>query len=855
MTLRVAAKPRPRGLFTTRFTRALSIGTKLWFTTAILALPLLGLSVFYIKSLGDTLGFTADEQLGLLLSKPLQQISRKLGRHAELEAESFVHHTGNSAQMQQLFRNVDDELEEFTALEKRYGDSNTHTLLQALNDQWLALKAAKPATIEESLMRHSAALDALFAVKEAISADLKVGLDPEVASYNILDVALAKLPQAERYLSETRVHVAALNDDGEYDPAEGFRLTTLIAVVNERVAAARKQIKLAADAAKDRPEIARRLTEAGKTWGQGTDAWVDELTREMRTGHPRPATTQALFDSSASLTQSLDSMEGVLEKAADDALEIRHTHQLQNAAFALAGSAAAMAVATVLMLALAKRIAGAIRRLLTISGRIADGHYENAVDESGADEISRLFAGMSLMQRKLKTQIDAEREQLIAMGRIRAALDNVSGSVMMADASGTIIYLNTAMQTLLKSAEADIRRDLPQFTATGVAGSRLDVLHRDLAHSRHMIEELRGPHTFQFSLGGREFRLTLNPVLSSDGERLGAVVEWVDRTLEVSMEREVQEMVAGVLEGNLAHRIDLTGKDGFFAVLGRDVNQLVDNITEIVATVQKAAAEIHHGAKEISEGNSNLSNRTEQQASSLEKTAQSMEQMTTTVRQNADNASQASQLATAARDQAHNGGVVVGKAVAAMGEINIASRRIADIVSVIDELAFQTNLLALNAAVEAARAGEQGRGFAVVAAEVRNLASRSATSARQIKDLIQDSVQKVEDGSQLIALSGQSLGEIVAAVKKVNDVVSEIAMASREQSTGIEQVNRAVIEMDAMTQQNAALVEEATAASLSMTDHAQTLIQMMERYQTDTSTRGDSIDRPRAGGTQPSLAA
>ena len=157
-----------------------------------------------------------------------------------------------------------------------------------------------------------------------------MGLDPEVASYNILDVALAKLPQAERYLSETRVHVAALNDDGEYDPAEGFRLTTLIAVVgNERLAAARKQIKLAADAAQDRPEIARSLTEAGKTWGQGTEAWIDELTREMRTGHPRPATTQALFDSSASLTQSLDSMEGVLQQAADDALRIRHTHQLR----------------------------------------------------------------------------------------------------------------------------------------------------------------------------------------------------------------------------------------------------------------------------------------------------------------------------------------------------------------------------------------------------------------------------------------------------------------------------------------------------------------------------------------------
>ena len=833
--------------------RALSVGTKLWFTTGILALPLLGLSVFYIKSLSGTLGFTADEQRGLLLSKPLQQISRRLGRHAELEAESFVHHSGNSTEMQQLLQEIDDQIKDFAKLDTRYGDSNTHALLQTLDEKWAALKKAKPVIVEESLMRHSQVLDAVFAVKEAISADLKVGLDPEVASYNILDVALAKLPQAERYLSETRVHVAALNDDGEYDPAEGFRLTTLIAVVNERLASARKQIKLAAEAAQDRPEIARSLTEAAKTWGQGTEAWIDDLTREMRTGHPRAATTQALFDSSGSLTESLDSMEGVLEKAADQALTIRHTQQLRNAAFALVGSAVAMFLATLFMLVLAKRIAGAIRRLLVISERIADGHYENSIDESGSDEISRLFSGMSAMQGKLRAQISSERDQLIAMGRIRAALDNVSGSVMMADASGSIIYLNTAMQTLLSGAEADIRRDLPQFKAAKVEGSALDLIHTHLAGSQRLIQELRGPHTTQFSLGGRMFRLTFNPVQSNDGERLGAVVEWVDRTLEVSMEREVQEMVAGVLEGNLAHRIDLTGKNGFFAVLGRDINHLADNITEIVATVKKAADEIHHGAKEISEGNSNLSTRTEQQAGSLEKTAQSMEQMTATVRQNADNASQASQLATAARDQAHNGGVVVGKAVAAMEEINLASRRIADIVTVIDELAFQTNLLALNAAVEAARAGEQGRGFAVVAAEVRNLASRSATSAHQIKELIQDSVKKVEDGSQLITLSGQSLGEIVASVKKVNDVISEIAMASREQSSGIEQVNRAVMQMDAMTQQNAALVEEATAASISMTDHAQTLIQMMGRYKTGSLDHSGGRSRSPGGGS--SLAA
>src|ERR1700758_3726128 len=207
-----------------------------------------------------------------------------------------------------------------------------------------------------------------------------------------------------------------------------------------------------------------------------------------------------------------------------------------------------------------------------------------------------------------------------------------------------------------------------------------------------------------------------------------------------------------------------------------------------------------------------------------------MEEMTSTVKQNADNAGQANQLATAARDQAEEGGAAGGRAVSAMTEINESSKKIADIIGVIDEIAFQTNLLALNAAVEAARAGEQGRGFAVVATEVRSLAGRSATAAKEIKDLIQDSVRKVEDGSALVTQSGQTLDKIVASVKKVTGIVSEIAAASREQSSGIEQVNRAVMQMDELTQQNAALVEQATAASQAMAEQVRGLNQMLDRY-------------------------
>jgi methyl-accepting chemotaxis protein len=224
--------------------------------------------------------------------------------------------------------------------------------------------------------------------------------------------------------------------------------------------------------------------------------------------------------------------------------------------------------------------------------------------------------------------------------------------------------------------------------------------------------------------------------------------------------------------------------------------------------------------------------------------------MTSTVKQSADNAGHANKLAVAARDQAEKGGEVVAKAVKAMDEINVAAKKIADIIGVIDEIAFQTNLLALNAAVEAARAGEQGRGFAVVATEVRNLAGRSATAAKEIKTLIQDSVRKVDEGSNFVTQSGATLEQIVVAVKKVTDIVAEIAAASREQSAGIDQVNKAVMQLDELTQQNAALVEEATAASQTMAEQAKGLNDSMQRFHVKGSA-ASAAPAPRASDTPP----
>ncbi len=312
--------------------------------------------------------------------------------------------------------------------------------------------------------------------------------------------------------------------------------------------------------------------------------------------------------------------------------------------------------------------------------------------------------------------------------------------------------------------------------------------------------------------------------------------------------------------GNLAQG-DLTDQmtsacEGDLEQIKVSLNSAITNLTTTLTTVRTAAESVSTGAEQITKGNEDLSQRTSEQASSLEETSSAMEEMTSTVKQNADNAKQANQLAVTARDVAQKGGAVTTKAIDAMGEINKSSKKIADIITVIDEIAFQTNLLALNAAVEAARAGEHGRGFAVVAAEVRNLAQRSATAAKEIKGLINESVQRVTDGSDLVNQSGKTLEEIVSSVKRVTDIIAEITAASQEQASGIDQVNKAIMQMDETTQQNAALVEEATSASQSMKEQARELMSQVATFKM-TGNGQESHGRPSAASTahKPSLTS
>jgi len=331
---------------------------------------------------------------------------------------------------------------------------------------------------------------------------------------------------------------------------------------------------------------------------------------------------------------------------------------------------------------------------------------------------------------------------------------------------------------------------------------------------------------------------------------------WATRSITRPINQAMQ-VARRVADGDLSAQIEVNSRDetGQLMQALKDMN---DSLARIVGEVRGGSDAISTASNQIASGNLDLSSRTEQQAGALEETASSMEELTSTVKQNADNAQQANQLAASASEIALKGGAVVSEVVQTMGSINASSKKIADIIGVIDSIAFQTNILALNAAVEAARAGEQGRGFAVVAAEVRSLAQRSAAAAKEITALIDDSVERVGAGAKLVDQAGATMDEVVASVKRVTDIIGEITYASQEQSTGIEQVNQAIKQMDDVTQQNAALVEQAAAAAQSMQDQAATLAKVVSVFKLDdrhgSATTALSGVAPAAGANITPLA-
>ncbi|RKZ79888.1 MAG: hypothetical protein DRR19_24375, partial [Candidatus Parabeggiatoa sp. nov. 1] len=538
-------------------------------------------------------------------------------------------------------------------------------------------------------------------------------------------------------------------------------------------------------------------------------------------------------------------------------------------------------VALVLGVKISNTISIPIHIAAEIAITMAKGDFSKSIEEKyfkgRRDEIGYLFQALAQMNNDLKTLITTIAQKDEAL-HINQALDNANTSVLIADNTRKIIYMNQAAVRLFTEKQAAIRQYLLHFQADSLLNSSIDTFHPNPTHLHELLEQLTTTYSTTLEIGGLNIEMKVNPVMNAEGQRFGWVSEFYDRTAEIATEQEINAAVLAASHGDFNQRVNISDKTGFLKTFSDKLNQTLDcyqqmirelmyvfaaiangdltkgitkdyagsleqlkddvnitvvTLTHVISTVKQVANTVNLAVEEVLRSNISLSQRTSAQASSLEQTVASMEEMITTVQQNADNAQQANKLAANAREQAELGKQVVEAASSAMVEINQSSQLVADIIGVVDEIAFQTELLALNAAIEAAHAGEQGRGFAVVAQEVRRLAGRSAAAAKEIKDLTKDSLNKVEEGTHLVNQSGTTLEEIVVAAKKVSDIVSDIAAISREQTVGIQQINGVIAQLDDMTQKNSVLVRDVATVTETLKEQADNLNDHFYFFKTD----------------------
>ena len=422
-----------------------------------------------------------------------------------------------------------------------------------------------------------------------------------------------------------------------------------------------------------------------------------------------------------------------------------------------------------------------------------------------------------------------EREQKLAAenARVKQALDTCSTNVMIADADGLIVYNNQSVAQMMSRNEGELRKVLPQFDARRIVGSSFDQFHRNPSHQRHLLGALKSEYKTEIKVGSLTFALTANPIQGEQGERLGTVVEWKDRTAEVAAETEISSMVDGAAQGDFSQRIEMAGKEPFFAMLGGKFNALIETVSGTILEVRASAQQLTAASDQVSQTSQSLSHSASQQAAAVEETTAALQEIASSVKQNAENANVTDGIATQASREAMDGGQAVSMTVDAM-------KQIATKISIIDDIAYQTNLLALNAAIEAARAGEHGKGFAVVAAEVRKLAERSQVAAQEIGNLAGSSVDLAEK-------AGKVLSSMVPSIQKTSSLVQEIAAASAEQSDGVNQISASMHHLSGTTQQTASASEELSATAEELSAQATQLRESMHYFRLhgdDAAERG-----------------
>ena len=872
------------------FLERASLRAKFALAGGVLLLPLLLALALLGANLKEGIDAARNERVGLAYHVALRGVLQEMQKHRGTMGMFLSGDASAGERLGALQSGVAARILAVDAAEAQHGAAlETGKRWETIRRQWESLKGdSAKMTPLKSFAAHTELIGQITGLMEHVASTSGLVLDPDLDSFYLMDAVVMRLPELTESMGRARARggIAVANRK-----ADGDLRTTLIQELASARALGTAVEKARQTALKANPALESALGKAFADAG----ASVKEFSAMLDERVIRPAAIEVRPDEYfAAATRAIDTAFALYDKGAptlDDLLAARIGRLSARAAWVLGAAVLLFALGVGLAWLVVRRATSALARAADSFAQISQGNFRNEIAVETDDEVGRLMRALKSMQTKLGNDLNEAREQAEKALRIKIGLDNVATNVMIADRENNIIYMNQAVARMFGEAEEDIRKDMPGFEAQKLIGSSIDAFHKNPAHQREMLVRLKGTHRATIKLGGRTFALAVTPVLNERNERLGTAVEWQDRTAEVAIENEVADIVSSAASGDFTKRLATEGKQGFFRELAGGLNQLVEVVSagltdiarvlnaiakghlterieanysgtfgqlkddtnttverlrETVLRIKESSEAINTASQEIAVGNQDLSSRTEEQASSLEETASSMEELNATVKQNAENARQANDLAKNSNEIAEKGGQMVKRVVSTMDEIQGSSKKIAEIVGVIDSIAFQTNILALNAAVEAARAGEQGRGFAVVASEVRNLAQRSATAAKEIKNLIAESVEKVDGGAKLVQEAGSTMDDVVTSFQLVANLVTEITNASREQSSGIEQVTQAVSQMDEVTQQNAALVEEAAAAAESLEEQARSLVQAVSIFRLSTADLQQAEGAPRA---------
>jgi methyl-accepting chemotaxis protein len=845
--------------------------------------------------------------------------------------------------------------------------------LKEVHTGWLALAKAvseRSLLAEDSFERHTELVALVQDLVVHVADGYGLSLDPEATTYFMTIAATDHLPRLSEQadmVSGTGVVLLTTRDIAIADRvAFELRVRDL---KRQRVVAMTQIDK----STKIDVDLAAKLKDAEAASTAALDRLIEtSLTAIVRTPKPTIAAAEYFKQGSAAVDAQYKLIDTSLSEL-DRLLGARLDTLRRNQLLMLGGMGLLVLAAAALCVAISRSVTVPMARAMNAAEAVAAGNLNNDLTDPGSDEAARLLAVLTRMQTSLRERGEHDTQLLAESTRIRQALDAAATNVMVADTSYNIIYANKSLLDMLAAAEADIRKDLPRFSAASLLGTNIDDFHKNPAHQRGLLDRLAQVHRTRLSIGGRQFDLILNPIVA-DGKRLGIGVEWKDMTAELAArareeqlaaetsrvkqaldvaampvriantegtivyinealntilrrdasafraelpnfdpnavvggsvgmfypdpraaverlsnlkqtmqstmklggrtyditttpifgknsevlgtvgqwndrtdqlaaEQEFDALASEAAQGNLSGRIPLDNKQGFFRQAGAKFNELVDVVSKTIIDVRAAADQLSAASSQVSQTSQSLSQSASEQAASVEETTASLQEMAASVKQNSENANVTDGMATKAAREAVDGGDAVNRTVEAM-------KSIATKVSIIDDIAYQTNLLALNAAIEAARAGEHGKGFAVVAAEVRKLAERSQVAAQEIGTLATSSVNLAEK-------AGGLLTQMAPSITKTSELVQEIAAASGEQASGVNQINTAMGHLNTATQQNASAAEELSATAEELSAQATQLQELMAYFQLaeDKQNHAAADSHGRAGGARPGAPA